>query len=154
MEGESGVRTKDDGEGALDKVAFRHAMGLRRDGAHAEAVEAFRAGLEVAPDDGPAWLCLGDYLSEIGEGAEASDAFGRACALCPSWELASVCRFHCLKLLGRGQEAQAEAQRFIDLVKAGAARFSHHDHLDTFALWSVEKDPDALARETIRRRRS
>lgn len=145
---------RDDGEGPHDKVTFRQAMRLRRDGEHAEAVGAFRAGLKITPDDGPAWLCLGDCLAEIGEDAEAADAFGRACALCPSWELASVSRLHCLLRLGRGQAVQAEAQRFIDLVKAGAARFSHRDHLDAFAMWSVEKDPDALAREIIRYRRS
>jgi len=145
---------REDGEGPHDKVTFNHAMRLRRDGEHAEAVEAFRAALKIAPDDGPAWLCLGASLAEIGEDAEAADAFGRACALCPTWELASVCRFHRLKWLARGQEAQAEAQRFIDLVKAGAARFSHRDHLDAFAMWSVEEDPDALAREIIRHRRS
>lgn len=137
-----------------DKAIFGHAMKLARADEHAAAVEAYRAGLKVAPDDGPAWLSLAASLAEIGEDAEAADAFGRACALCPTWELPSVSRLHCLTRLGRGQEAQAEAQRFIDLVKAGAARFSHRDHLDAFAMWSVEEDPDALAREIIRLRRS
>ncbi len=148
------MRTKDDGEGAHDKVTFGPATKLMRAQEHAAAAEAFRAGLKIAPDDAPAWFALGLCLERIGHDAEAADAFARACGLRPEWELASVRRLHCLTRLGRGHDAQAEAQRFIDLVKAGAARFSHHDHLDAFAMWSVEEDPDALAREIIRLRRS
>jgi len=57
---------------------------LQRTGKHAEASDAFRQALRVAPQAGPTWVALGISLEAQGKRAEAADAFRRAVALGPA----------------------------------------------------------------------
>jgi MSHA biogenesis protein MshN len=57
---------------------------LQRTGRHAEASDAFRQALRVAPQAGPTWVALGISLEALGKRAEAAEAFRRAVALGPA----------------------------------------------------------------------
>jgi MSHA biogenesis protein MshN len=58
-------------------------MALSRLGRHAEAADAYRANLRAVPDNGAAWIGLGNSMEAQGQRAEAAEAFKRAMAVTP-----------------------------------------------------------------------
>ena len=57
----------------------------RRTGAPARALATVREGLQRFPDDALLWLELGWVQEDIGDAAQAQDAYARAHALQPDW---------------------------------------------------------------------
>jgi MSHA biogenesis protein MshN len=58
-------------------------MVLTRLDRHAEAADAYRANLRATPDNGAAWIGLGNSLNAQGQRAEAVEAFKRAMSVTP-----------------------------------------------------------------------
>jgi Flp pilus assembly protein TadD len=59
------------------RLRFGLAVELLNKGETREGVEALRAYLALAEDEGNAWARLGSALAELGEVDEAREAFGR-----------------------------------------------------------------------------
>jgi len=63
------------------RLLFGLAVELLNRGSHREGAEALRAYLGVADDEGNAWARLGAALAELGEIAEAREAYSRGIAV-------------------------------------------------------------------------
>lgn len=125
---------------------FERAFRLREEGATDEAIRAFEDALASHDGWAPAWLGFGDVLRRSGDDVAAAEAFRRATALRPSWALPSHALLHSLINQGLGQQARAEAIRFRQVIRSGAAEDVEDDLAQLVDLWADETDPDRLAR--------
>lgn len=66
-------------------LSLRLSQCRRRLGAPQAALTAVRAALERFPDDAALWMELGWVAEDLGDAAQAQDAYARAHALRPAW---------------------------------------------------------------------
>jgi tetratricopeptide (TPR) repeat protein len=99
----------------------------------AEAVDAFRRAVEMAPDDADAWKDLGTCLVEIKKFREALDAWTRALRLNPAFDLQEQ-----LRQLGKWTDSRLHSSSM-----AAYAYFNQAQYRDA-AVWfdvALEIDP-------------
>ncbi|NBP86686.1 MAG: hypothetical protein EBU54_16475, partial [Mycobacteriaceae bacterium] len=60
---------------AEPRARYGLAVALRNDSRHAEAVEQYRAYLDMADDEGAAWGHLAECLAATGDTSAAADAY-------------------------------------------------------------------------------
>ena len=72
-------------EAADAALCLRLSQCRRRLGAPAEAMAIVRSAVERFPDDAPLWLELGWVHEDLGDAAQAQQAYARAHALQPDW---------------------------------------------------------------------
>jgi tetratricopeptide (TPR) repeat protein len=98
---------------ATVRAARVEGTALERQGAYAEAAEAFRRGLRVEPANAILLMGLERTLSRVGRVAEALPAVERAVALEPTNELVRDLEFRIGVRLGGADSAAAIAARWI-----------------------------------------
>lgn len=92
-------------------LAFGHAAAAASvSGAHEFAVAYLQMALALNPDDGEAWLTLGQSLTEIGMPATARAAWARTPRSSPAYAEAQISLAASLDEAGEGQEALRIAQ--------------------------------------------
>ena len=95
---------------------FDHAIDLRNEGRHAEAVRLFERLRVLNPVSASVHAFLGDTFWELGRLPDAIRSFQKAVELAPRSEMASLGLFHTLLESGQEERANAVMDRFRALV--------------------------------------
>ena len=144
------------GLGQDDPAAMQiHAETLLEQGRYEDAIDAFRAVLEIDPDLGRAYAGMGDALFRMRRYEDALTALAHAVSLQPGLPVAGAA--HRLmgrseQELGRPDEALPHYQRALEIDPNDAQaiellarlQFVRERYLDSFDLFQalVERDPD------------
>ena len=99
---------------------------LRRRREFEAAVPLYRHYLTLRPDHATAWMLFGQCLQELGEMAEADQAYANAVRLGPRNRDAHNARAHFLKITGRRQEAR---NAFVAAIALGAGEQAERELL-------------------------
>ena len=143
------------GPSQRDPAAMQnHADTLLEQGRYEEAIDAFRAILEIDPESPPAYAGVGDALFRMRRYEDALAALARALSLQPDLPVAgSVHRLmgRCEQELGRPDDALPHYQRALEIDSADARaiellarlQFVRERYLESFDLFRtlVEIDP-------------
>ncbi len=96
-----------------DDLQFKKAIKLRDKGKFQEALNILEKLLPKHPKRPALLVLLADTHWEIGNFESAVDFFRSATAIRPRTEFVSLGLFHCLRDMGKQEEALDEAKRFM-----------------------------------------
>ncbi len=113
------TRKKPEPEAAPNEELFQEAIQAASDGNHLDAISLFDQALEMSASDARCYGARASSKMELGNIAEALTDFEHARKLCPQHPPAYVASAECLRLLGRGEEAE----RILDNLLATVGEY-------------------------------
>jgi tetratricopeptide (TPR) repeat protein len=106
------------------------------------ALTLLERAISLAPDLAQARLAFGRALARLGETAKAVEQFQRVVKLAPEEDSVHYHLWRAYRLMGRGEEAQAELSRFEEMAKKKDERTQEMARRDIEMTRAVETPPE------------